>query len=144
MPTIPSPLSPHQIELVRTFLAPEPEGRGYFDNFVIDNPLGETWGLLGPEGRLEGQTSARRLFDVWQLMATVLPEVAGVNRNHILFEATQPLAEAAPSPASLHISRRVYYEIAGQLMDLVRGLDARIPLVSNGTVFLENLPRLTD
>jgi len=144
MPTIHGTLSPQQIEQVRTFLAPEPEGRGYFDNFVIENPLGEPWGLLGPAGRLEGQTSARRLFDVWQLVAAVLPEMAGVNRNHILFEAARPLAAEAVSPGSLQVSRHLYYEIAGQLMDVVRGLDPRIPLVSNGSAFLENLPRLTD
>jgi len=144
MPTIHGTLSPQQIEQVRTFLAPEPEGRGYFDNFVIENPLGEPWGLLGPARRLEGQTSARRLFDVWQLVAAVLPEMAGVNRNHILFEAARPLAAEAVSPGSLQVSRHLYYEIAGQLMDVVRGLDPRIPLVSNGSAFLENLPRLTD
>ncbi len=144
MPTISSPLSSQQIQQVRVFLAPEPEGRGYFDNFVIENPLGQTWGLLGSEGHLQGQTTARRLFDVWQLVATVLPEVAGVNRNHILFEAHQPLSETALPPQALQMSRRVFYEIAEQLMDVVRSLDARIPLVSNGSLFLEILPRLTD
>ena len=74
----------------------------------------------------------------------VLPEMAGVNRNHILFEAARPLAAEAVSPGSLQVSRHLYYEIAGQLMDVVRGLDPRIPLVSNGSAFLENLPRLTD
>jgi hypothetical protein len=144
MPTVSRSLNPQEIEKIRTFLAPEPEGRGYFDNFVIENRSAEPWGLLGSGGHLEGQTRAHRLFDLWQLMATVLPEAAGVNRNHILFAPDEPLSEVALAPEALRLPRALFYEIADQLADLVRELDPRMPIVSNGAVFMENLPRLTD
>lgn len=144
MPTVSRSLNPQEIEKIRAFLAPEPEGRGYFDNFVIENRSAEPWGLLGSGGRLEGQTRDHRLFDLWLLMATVLPEAAGVNRNHILFDRNEPLSEVALAPEALRLSRALFYEIADQLCDLVRKLDPRIPIVSNGAVFMENLPRLTD
>lgn len=144
MPTIREPLDEQDLEGVRRFLAPEPEGRGYFENFVIQNPAGEAWGILGSGGRLEGQTSARRLFDLWQLVATVLPEAAGANRNHILYEDSAPLAAEPLSPQAIQVSRSVFYRIADQLAGVVRGLDPRIPLVSNGSVFLESLPKLLD
>lgn len=144
MPNIQRPLSADEVRRVRAFLAPEPEGRGFFENFVIENLAGEPWGLLGSQGHLEGQTRARRLFDLWQLVATVLPEAAGVNRNHVLFEAGAPLAEAPLSPKELRIPRQVFYQVADQLRALVRELDPRIPIVSNGVVFMESLPRLQD
>lgn len=144
MPAIRKPLSQEDLERVRTFLAPEPEGRSFFDNFVIENKLGEAWGVLGPGGKLRGETKARRLFDLWQLLATVLPEAAGTNRNHILFDLSEPISDELLAPDSIQIPRSIFYEIADQLAGVVRSLDARIPIVSNGAVFMESLPRLQE
>lgn len=143
MKTVRKHLTEKDLARVRAFLAPEPDGRGFFENFVIENPLGEPWGIQGSEGHLEGRTTARRLFDLWQLVATVLPEAAGVNRNHILFEPDQPVAEEALSPDKIEMPRAVFYEIADQLRAVVRSLDARIPIVNNGAVFMETLPRFS-
>lgn len=144
MRTVRKPLTEKQLAQVRAFLAPEPEGRGYFDNFVIENPGREPWGILGPAGSLEGRTNAPRLFDLWQLQATVLPEAAGVNRNHVLFEPTEPLAEEGVPPNGIEMPRALFYEIADQLRGVVRSVDGRIPIVNNGAVFMETLPRFAE
>lgn len=144
MPTLKHPLSADDLDRVRAFLAPEPEGRGFFENFVIDNRRNAPWGVVGPKGNLEGQSRAARLFDLWLLVATVLPEAAGVNRNHILFDPDEPLAAEPLPPQALRMSRSLFYQVADQLAGVVRDLEPRIPLVSNGAVFMETQPRFTE
>lgn len=139
-----APYTAHQLTMIYKFLAPEPEGRGFFDNFVLDNSRHSAYLQLDENAKNEKMKMVTDvfLFDLWSLMIPTLAEVCGCNRNWILFERDTLKSTEMLDPDSIEISKNIFYKMASQLIGEVRRINGDIPVVSNNFVLMNNGPRV--
>ena len=137
-----APFTERQIAMLYSFLAPEPDGRGFFDNFVLDNSRRNAYQQLSEDGQSEKTVNAPLLFDLWYLLTLTLGEVCGHNRNWILFHTNAPKSTELLDPNSIEISRSVFDEMACQLIGVIRRTNREIPIVSNNFVLMNNGPKV--
>ena len=137
-----TPYNSRQLDMIYRFLAPKPEGRGYFDNFVLNNRQRNAYWQLDESAQSEKMVTDPFLFDLWYLMTLTLAEVCGVNRNWILFDEETPKSEVLLDPNSIEISKEIFDQMASQLIGIVRRINKDIPVVSNNFILLNNGPRV--
>ena len=136
-----TPYTPKQLTMIYSFLAPEPEGRGYFDNFVINNSLHSTYWQLSASAQIEKMITEPLLFDLWYLMTMTLVEVCGCNRNWILFEKDTPKSTELIDFNSVELNKQTFDQMASQLIEIIHRVNNDIPVISNNVV-LTNGPRV--
>jgi hypothetical protein len=136
-----TPYTSEQLTMIYNFLAPEPKGRGYFDNFVINNSHHSTYWQLSASAQIEDMITEPLLFDLWYLMTMTLVEVCGCNRNWILFEKDTPKSTELIDFNSVELNKQTFDQMASQLIEIIHRVNNDIPVISNNVV-LTNGPRV--
>lgn len=134
--------TPQQLNMIYKFLAPEPEGRGYFDNFVLNNSSRNSYWQLSTNAQSEKKITDPLIFDLWYLMTITLAEVCGCNRNCILFDMVTPKSTEKLDPNSVEINKTTFDQMACQLIKVIRSINKEIPIVSNNFMLMNNGPRI--
>ncbi len=137
-----APITAKQLSMIHEFLAPAPEGRGFFDNFVLNNTTNHAYRTIAENGQTDKYITDSLLFDLWYLLTTILPEVCGCNRDWILFTQDTLKSPAPIDPNSIEITKPIFDQMTQQLIAVIRGLNKDIPIISDGVRLMQNGPCL--
>ncbi|MCD6569547.1 MAG: hypothetical protein J7L53_02465 [Deltaproteobacteria bacterium] len=134
------PFTLAQLGNIRSFLSPEPDGMGYFRNFVLINRNSDSYTTLNWIAKEQDRSTSEHLFDIYKLFFYILGSLCGYDKVGI-FGVANSIGEPI-NPDDIILTNSLFVAMTSQLIAVVKEIEPDIPVIFFAPSYMGKCPKI--